>query len=193
MEHDTVHSSIGKFLAKPSVYNGDEASWHEWAFTFKRFVRSALPGIGEAMDAAERQTEPIDFSTLQAEVRELAVGLMSLLSSYTKDRALATIRNTLQEDNGLEAWRRLAFMMDDGAPLRLKAQLRAIVKHEFRGDFRNALLQWELMVKTYERHGASIPDEIKLAVVTEGAPARLREIYKSTPTGTRRMRRHARQ
>ncbi len=103
---------------------------------------------------------------------------MALLSSYCRQKAQRILRNMKESDNGFNAWLELNESMLANTPQQRSSILRSLLKWDFRGDFKARMIECEIEVTLFDRLGGvgeDFPDSIKMAVLTEGAPAKLRE------------------
>ena len=104
---------------------------------------------------------------------------MSLLCSYCKKKAQKILRNMTEPDNGFSAWMALSEAMMSSTPQQLGSLLRALMKFNFSGsDCKSRVLEWEIEVSLYDRlsePGEELPDKIKVTILVENAPMKLRD------------------
>jgi len=75
-------------LGKPQSYDGSEALWKEWRFTFTAYAGCVAFELRELMERAASQSEPINTLALNLRQRQLGETLFYMLALTLKQRAL---------------------------------------------------------------------------------------------------------
>jgi hypothetical protein len=89
-------------LGKPQSFDGNEALWKEWRFTFTAYAGCVACELRELMERAANQSEPINTLGLNPRQRQLGETLFYMLALTLKQRALRLLMGVPQ-GNGLEA------------------------------------------------------------------------------------------
>ena len=164
-------------LGKPEVFAGKEAKWEEWYFKFKAYMTSVGGNYASLLAACETTNREIKITDLDeddaAQSRKLYLALVML----TSDAALRIVQS-VTDNNGLEALRRLTRRFNPVTQGRVLATLNAILQVDLGGDeavLMDRVVQWEEKITEFEQLSREIlPDIIKRAIITERAPAQVK-------------------
>ena len=170
---------------QPPQFSGRPSDWQE--FRFRLWILMEVVGIAALMKMAEDRgtlgevTVEEQHETVQARSRLLYL----LLSQSLGGKALTILRG-VHHANGLEAWRRLTLEYEPRTVARSTAMLTGILTPKWKdiavGEFMEAILQWEKRVEDYDdMTGLPLGDAVKVAVVTQYAPAPIRKFLQLSP------------
>ncbi len=167
-----------KLLKAPEVFKGDEETWLEWSFVFRNYCLGLDAPMVQHMNEIVASGVEVSINDMTDVTQSRARNLMALLSSYCRSKAQRVLRNMKEPDNGFNAWLELNESMLANTPQQRSAILRTLLKWDFKGDFKARMIEFEIEVTLFDRLGGvgeDFPDSIKMAVLIEGAPAKLRE------------------
>eukprot|EP00930_Biecheleria_cincta_P041330 TRINITY_DN2831_c0_g1_i1.p1 TRINITY_DN2831_c0_g1~~TRINITY_DN2831_c0_g1_i1.p1 ORF type:complete len:435 (-),score=66.63 TRINITY_DN2831_c0_g1_i1:508-1812(-) len=174
-------------VGRPEKYIGTTpGDWEAWAFGARPFI--ALLGIftSDQLKAAEAMTQPIVLHQLPDDVQYKCHWLWFLLTQYLTGTA-AKIMKSVEQENGLEAWRKVArhFLAAGGATQ--AGVLDQILHFDFAsGSFGERLLDFDLMVKAYNDQFEleDVSDRVLKSLVIAGAPEALKVQLQVLPAAT---------
>ena len=119
-----------KLLRAPGVFNTDDpvkyTSWREQFLNWLTFCDGRYSDLIKGVEQLETMTE---MATLGEPVKELAMKLYSVLSSYLQGPALQIVRSHSSERNGFAVWHRLKQLYAPRARPRALAIGQAIMQH----------------------------------------------------------------
>ena len=169
-------------LALPNPFNGDPASWEEWAWNFRTYLSMFEPSVTPILERSETSADPILDDHFDGITTDAAAGqrlvtfsrkLHYLLANLTKDSARLLVRQN-EGGNGFETWRRLhrQFSLPDAT--RHVSLLTQLLDWKFNtSTFEQDFNAWETVKAKYERQtGTPIPDSVLVATLmnkTQGA------------------------
>ena len=176
-----------KFLPKPKNFDGRATEWPDFKFHLSNWmgamdyryvefmehaaVASPAPGSAEINDGAAGDTPQSELR------RRLSVNLCMIVASLVSGKILRSIQR-LRSKNGFEAWRQLREEFEPASGNRQLMLLQSLLTPDLSGDleaFEAKWSTWELEVENYVRTtNKDFTDDLKLAVVSKGAPAEVR-------------------
>ena len=119
-------------LAKPPRFNGEEARWQDFRFTFEAYCGLVGVDMLDMMNNVAVSTRPVRSMTgLAPGQQRVSKTLFYLLVQLTSGRALGMLK-TIGDANGLEGWRRMSQHYEPRAPVRSVGLLQAILTPTFR-------------------------------------------------------------
>ena len=167
-----------RVVGRLDSYKGDRDQWQSWKFAFKSYVGALSPEMLTRLNTIENRQTAVQLATLTDAERADARQLAFLLSQTLKSSALTLLMN-VEDQNGFEAWRRLAQREDPSTGFTQVAKLQALLKSTFRDDpvgYVGDLEAFEQRVKVYETGtGEILSDALMQALTKEGAPTTLRD------------------
>ena len=170
---------------QPPQFSGRPHDWQE--FRFRLWILMEVVSIASLLKMAEDRgargevTVEEQHETVRARSR-----LLYLLLSQSFGGKAFTILRGVPHANGLEAWRLLTLEYEPRTVARSTAMLAGILTPRWSdvaaGDFTEAILQWEKRVEDYNEV-ARLPlgDAVKVAVVTQYAPAPIKKFLQLSP------------
>ena len=128
-------------ISKPPNFGGSETEWKDWRFVFQSYIGLVHSQLFRAMGNPKNHgANPVPgIDTLNAEEQQLSRGLYHILVMTLKNRALAIVRS-IQDNRGLEAWRKLCQHDEPLVPQRSIALLQGLLSPTFR---QTSLQDWE--------------------------------------------------
>ncbi|CAK0906615.1 unnamed protein product, partial [Prorocentrum cordatum] len=183
-----------KGIGKPSVFDGSEAKYREWAAKFESFVvgvfgeqfRAVLEWSVERHDSIDRGLWQAAFGPhsegeidhIDEMVAQLHAAIQQLVTGEPFD-----ITQNVDKGNGLECWRRLARRFDPSTGGRKRNLLKQVLspgrcKLE---ELAGALERWEEAVKRYESrrdddgNRERLSDSVRMSALESLLPAELEE------------------
>ena len=159
-------------------FDGERAKYRSWAKSVKAFCNSKQSGFRAALTWAEKREKTIsaqDLSDTNWEfVAEANVKLYDLLVIITKQDALLKVECTHGDEQGFEAWRRLAHQHDPKGALseidRLNA-LTVVTKGSNMRDVLKKVEHWEQQWAKYELDsGDTLSLKLKTGVLLKMLP-----------------------
>eukprot|EP00971_Amphidinium_carterae_P020170 397420-Amphidinium_carterae.1 len=125
----------------------------------------------------ENASDALDFDLYVDEKKREAVSLYFRLVVLTDKTALGIVKPVGNQD-GFEAYRRLAVRYAPRTLGRNLTRLTSIIDHDFGTDetqMLDKIASWERQIEEHERiSGEKIADSVKCAVIQKGMPAALR-------------------
>ena len=168
-----------RIVSKPDSFDGEEGKWGEWSFVFLAYCTGLSQHLGDLMEAALREENPITLEGLTEENKELAKQLMVMLTLLCRKKALRIIRNVRERGNGIEAWRQLGRQVDTGGTTRDLTALTKILQYKFdQKDVLDSLNVWEALISEYDKGkeiNRQISSEVKHGVLVCNMPQKIRD------------------
>ena len=167
-----------KGLQRPKDFTNTEAAWPEFSFKFKNWFAGAIKGARTYLVWAEDHIGPIvnlenaPTELQEAAVVELNIQLYVVLAQLLSEESLTILQNGI-EDQGLDAWRRLAARWDPNTTGRSRnAFTKIMLPGVFTMDKLSAAIEdWEKAVRQHEnRRKKEIDEELKSSVIIEMCP-----------------------
>ena len=93
-----------KGVGKVPHFNGNENAFPDWKWKFE--IAMSLLNIKSIMDQARTQVEPVELSSLDEQQTIQSQMLFAILAQALSGKALSILK-LIENNNGLEAWRRL--------------------------------------------------------------------------------------
>eukprot|EP00971_Amphidinium_carterae_P058570 1158227-Amphidinium_carterae.1 len=125
----------------------------------------------------ESATDALDFDLYVDEKKREAVSLHFRLVVLTDKTALGIVKQVRNQD-GFEAYRRLAIRYAPRTLGRNLTRLTSIIDHDFGSDksqMLDKIASWERQIEEHELiSGEKIAESVKCAVIQKGMPAALR-------------------
>ncbi|CAK0837809.1 unnamed protein product, partial [Prorocentrum cordatum] len=183
-----------KGIGKPSLFDGSESKYREWAAKFESFVvgvfgeqfRAVLEWSVERHDSIDRGLWQAAFGPhsdgeidhIDEMVAQLHTAIQQLVTGEPFD-----ITQNVDKGNGLECWRRLARRFDPSTGGRKRNLLKLVLspgrcKLE---ELAGALERWEEAVKRYESrrddggNRERLSDSVRMSALESLLPAELEE------------------
>ena len=183
-----VVSLLDTRLGKPEVFTGKEAKWEAWYFKFRAYMSSMGGTMASLLGVAEADKE-VQLATLGSEDTAAARRLFLALVMLTDDAALRIVQSVTDE-NGIEALRRLLKRFNPVTQGRVLAVLNSILQVDLGSDeltMMDKVVQWEQEVAEFEKLSReTLPDIIKRAIIAERAPGAVRtHLLRSLSTPSR--------
>jgi len=176
-----------KGIGKPKEFAGDEESYPIWISKFRAFINAAHPEGLSWLNWAHAQNDIIDASTLELNFPEVAVQqalvrfsnkLHTLLLSFT-DKSAWTIIDSVEDGNGLEAYRQLCRRYEPKTPGTKRALLKGIINMPAAKSIKDVeplLRKVEELMKRYEvMSGTKLPEDLCVTVIIDLCSRELRE------------------
>ena len=120
-----------RLLSKPKSFDGTEAHWIEWQFSFISYLGAIddlmVKDTLEAMSAAA----PIKLAGMTDDATLRRAALMFTLLAQLWSKRAAVLLRTIETGNGYEAMRRMENRIKEEAPGKALATLQSILGFEF--------------------------------------------------------------
>ena len=163
-------------------FSGNAEDWADWAFTFKRVIRSRSMAAYKLMCAMEVKDEEVEEELdLDKDGEQISGELYDMLCQTCLGEAKSTIRN-VDDMQGIKAWQSLHRKYNPKTAARMVRMLGEVtspMKLKELKDVENALNQWEEKVKMLERESSEcacvFKDPVKIAIVTHMMPLSVQE------------------
>ncbi|CAK0875118.1 unnamed protein product [Prorocentrum cordatum] len=183
-----------KGIGKPSVFDGSEVKYREWAAKFESFVvgvfgeqfRAVLEWSVERQDSIDRGLWQAAFGPhsegeidhIDEMVAQLHTAIQQLVTGEPFD-----ITQNVDKGNGLECWRRLARRFDPSTGGRKRNLLKQVLSPGRckLDELAGALERWEEAVKRYESrrdddgNRERLSDSVRMSALESLLPAELEE------------------
>eukprot|EP00971_Amphidinium_carterae_P201078 3990341-Amphidinium_carterae.1 len=139
-------------LDKPPMFTGDEAAFENWAFKFKafKFMGQESTTSVQWMREMEGATDALDFDLYLDDKKREAVSLYFRLVVLTDKTALGIVKQIGNQD-GFEAYRRLAIRYAPRTLGRNLTRLTSIIDHDFGSDESQMLNKIAALIASWER------------------------------------------
>ncbi|CAK0841849.1 unnamed protein product [Prorocentrum cordatum] len=180
-----------KGIGKPSVFDGSEAKYREWAAKFESFVvgvfgeqfRAVLEWSVERHDSIDRGLWQAAFGPHSEGEIDHIDEMVAQLHTAIQQLVTGDITQNVDKGNGLECWRRLARRFDPSTGGRKRNLLKQVLspgrcKLE---ELAGALERWEEAVKRYESrrdddgNRERLSDSVRMSALESLLPAELEE------------------
>ena len=174
MEQKKSVGSFGeasKVLRPPESLDGDDPlRYVSWRESFMNWLTYGDPRFSDLLRDVENLDEPCKLSDFaNAEVRELARRLYSILASYVRGPALQLIRAESSQKNGFLVWQQLRDLYMPRARPRTMAIGQAIMSHPSfprEKSMLENLLQMDLLLDQYRvASGHPMPDDLVVSTI----------------------------
>ncbi len=164
---------------QPYTFSGKgHESYKCWAKKVKAFCNARKDGFRQALESVERETEPVNYATINNMNWEPAAQantrLFDFLVNIVADDALIIVEN--YPSQGFEAWRALSkrydpageqFMFDRMTSLLTRERCRDI------GELPAAIEKWTRDLGTYEKKtGKTLEKEWRVPIIFQMVPAK---------------------
>ena len=169
-------------------YNGDRKQYRQWSRKLAAFANSKKAGFRKALKWAEKLAAPItsvelSWAQQQWEHTEAAnTKLYDLLVQVCTGDALSKVETTVGEEQGFEAWRRLARQYEPTSRLTKVEKLNSIMNTTTCSSMRDMLGKievWEQAWAKYELdHSQKLDTDLKLGALLTMLPVKEREVVK---------------
>lgn len=165
-------------------------AWDDWAFAFKRSIRSQSSHVFRCMQRIETAEDELDEETeLPQEMEPRSGELYDILCQHCKGEALGVVRAT-KDMRGFEAWQKLHRKYNPrtmARGVRLLAEAVGPNKVKELRDVETAVHKWEEKLKVLEsQFGEEIGENMRIAIFTNMLPAAVQDhIYTTIVKGTK--------
>ena len=159
-----------RVLGRPRGFDGKEAHWKGFRFTFLGYCGAIDPSLRELLVQAEIEpdTGVLLNAALAADVRQKSAQIYYMLVMLLEEPAQRMLEHA-GESEGLAAWRRLADEFEPKTAGRHAGMLLNLLRYEFSGEPRAALDEFEVLVRNYEKSsGELVSEPLKVALVQKG-------------------------
>ena len=152
------------------------SSWNEWSFIFRSFLCFGDSRYAEELKMVEDNlTDPLNIESFNADTKERAYRLHSMLCNFVRGRPLKLVRS-IQDQNGFAAWQLLQREFSPQTRVRILALSNAIVSFPVFGkNTLEGILQFERLIQEFETATKSeFPAELKIAALVRCVSPELR-------------------
>ena len=163
-------------------YGGDRKTYKSWARKVIAFANSKQAGFRKALRWAEQKSAPLtpqDLAYAQSEWEHTDVAngkLYDFLVQICTGDALAKVETTAGEEQGFEAWRRLARQYEPTSRLTKIEKLNMLTNthgHTTMRDMLGKVEVWEQAWAKYELdHSVALDTDLKLGALLTMLPAK---------------------
>ena len=169
-------------LGKPPSFDGNDAEYQDFRFSFRIHMSLVSSVSHELMDRCEIERNPISLAAVRAlgEAHlKCCMQMYYALALITKGSVRTLIRS-VEETNGAEAWRLIHSRYAPDTQNRQYALMQKIMMPakpwcDHTEGFESGLRSWELDVGEWERaSGTALADAVKYTVMMNMAPIFLR-------------------
>ena len=169
---------IGKHF-RSEVFSGESAKWDDWAFAFKRCVRSQSPETFKEMVDWEASTDDINEETeLKDSMEKRSAELYDVLCQYCTGEALMIVRS-VDDMQGINAWQKLFRKYNPKTMARgLRVLVEAVNPPKAKGlhDVELAVAKWEEKSKILAtQFGEKLSDRMKMGILTSIMPIAIQD------------------
>ena len=161
---------------KPKNMDDELSSWNEWSFIFRSFLCFGDSRYAEELKMVEDNlTDPLNIESFNADTKERAYRLHSMLCNFVRGRPLKLVRS-IQDQNGFAAWQLLQREFSPQTRVRILALSNAIVSFPVFGkNTLEGILQFERLIQEFETATKSeFPAELKIATLVRCVSPELR-------------------
>jgi hypothetical protein len=171
-----------KYL-KIDTLNGEPSGWGDWAFAFRRAVRTVDLQCFTLMDKVEKVSEDFQESDLNrfcenGDVTGISSELYDMLCTTVKGEALMLLKS-VDEYNGFVAWSKLHQRYNPRTTARAIKLMAEVVSpgpvksaHEVEG----AISRWRSKLRVLEReYEETVGEKMKIAIVTAMLPVHIQD------------------
>jgi hypothetical protein len=172
----------GKLIAKYvniSKFSGKAEEWDDWAFTFKRTVRSMSQRAFDCLKLAEKTTEPVTPRDLSDEFTKHRSGeLYDILCQNCTGEAMSLVKS-VEDMEGFRAWQILYNKYNPKTMARGVRMLIEIVsppKLKDLTEIETAIQKWEnKLTNMRSQFGDGFSERMKIAIFTNMLPATIQD------------------
>ena len=161
-------------------FDGNAVSWGDWAFGFRRAIRSASVEAYHIMDDVEKVSTELDEKDLQGhrlavdvDVNKLSAELYDILCQCVSGEAMAIIRS-VDDFQGFRAWQTLHLKYNPRTMARAIRMMGEVANPQHVKDVKDvemALNRWEGKVKILQKEfNEQVGDKMKIAIMTSMLP-----------------------
>ena len=167
-------------LGKPPSFDGNDAEYQDFRFSFRRHMSFVSSVSHELMDRCEIERNPISLSAVRA-LGEAHLKCCMQMYYKNPDRSV-------EETNGAEAWRLIHSRCAPDSQNRQYALMQKIMMPakpwcDHTEGFQSGLRSWELDVGEWERaSGTALADAVKYTVMMNMVPIFLRNVLQFVGT-----------
>ena len=168
-------------MEKILIFDGNEAHFAEWRFTFQAMC--GLLGLEEVLRQSILSTD--DEASLNVYAQQPYVSLKNkavyyLLLASCRGRPQVLVRG-VPKHAGLVAWRQMVRLYEPLVGSRLNAMLVGVLSPVWRQSdsyqFEEHLIAWDTRITEYERDSGKMVDpEVRMVVITQHAPQSMRQV-----------------
>ena len=165
-------------------YGGQASGWADWAFGFKRAIRSCNPDLFRLMERVERSEDAPSEEDLSiddqipVDVDRASAELYDALCQTCVGEAMAIVRG-VEDCQGLVAWYRLAKTYNPktmARAIRLMTEVASPTPVKDLKEVDQALTMWEQKVRVLDKDfGEKVSEPMKTAIVTSMLPSAIQD------------------
>lgn len=173
-----------------AVFTGTAKDWGDWAFAFKRVVRSCSRDAYAVLEFVESQPTAVQEHLLGGDgtvsvdhVAKLSAELYDVLCQNVTGDAMTVLRS-VEDCKGFVAWQRLYHKYNPrtvARAIRLLAEVASPGKVKELADIDNAMRAWEqktaLLTKEFNE---KVSDNMKIAILTSMLPPSIQDYVYTT-------------
>ena len=171
-----------KLLNKPPLFDykssEDEIrAYRDWNWQLVQFLNAIDSGYGKELQSLmDDPSHPFDLESASSETRNRSAKLYGLLASLCRNRSLHVIRSVKNGD-GYEALRQLTLALrpsSSGRGLALMSALTSWPQFAMNQQLQPQVLRLEDALEEARKAGATIPDQLKQAILLKSVSGQLR-------------------
>ena len=163
---------------KVSEFNGKYEDWGDWAFSFKRAIRSSNQDAYKLMGKVEVMVETLDSLDLSAEEDKISAELYDVLCQVCSGDAMSIVRNVVDCD-GARAWQRLHRRYNPkttASMVKMLTEVTAPAKVNDVKDVETAINRWEEKTRRLQKEfKEEFSNGMKIAIVVNMMPRTIQE------------------
>ena len=161
-------------------FDGNASSWGDWAFGFRRAVRSTSVEAYHIMDDVEKVPTELDEKdpgghrpAVDVDVDKLSAELHDILCQCVSGEAMAIVRS-VDDFQGFKAWQKLHRKYNPRTMARAIRMMGEVANPQHVKDVKDvemALNRWEGKVKTlHKEFGEEVGETMRIAIMTSMLP-----------------------
>ena len=167
-------------------FNGDKKNYKPWTQKVHAFCNAKRPGFRKALIWASRLKAPISQNELTAtqweHINSANTKLYDMLMTMCTHEALVKVQTTPGDEQGFEAWRRIARMCEPSSRLTRIDRLNQITHTSQCGSMKEMLAKvevWEQAWSRYETdHEVTLDSDLKLGALMKMLPPKEADVIK---------------
>ena len=174
-----------KFQKRIKEFSGQQGDWREWHFKFKNQMKLQKIELWKAMNETEAKKDEWGKGEVAMEygekMEDWSMELYELLCESMGGEALIKVQN-VEENDGLEAWRRIFRSFNPTTPAKALQVMVDIVKPpkiEKDAEVETMMEKWELKVGMAAKDfgkDLQLSEKMKVAIATSMMPSTIQEM-----------------
>jgi hypothetical protein len=168
---------------KLQEFNGEASKWSDWAFSFKRTIRSMSPEAYKVIEAVEKvigvlEEDKLAPEDIEVDVDKISGELYDILCQACTGDAMSLVR-AVEDCQGFKAWHKLYLKYNPrtmARAIRLMGEVSSPKPIKELWDIDTELAKWEEKVKLlFKEFKEEVSEGMRIAIMTSMMPSSVQD------------------